>query len=297
MPTARQHHYIPQWYLGGFTDTGTADGFITVHDLKENRDFRTRPQGVGSQRDFNRVEIDGIEPDFLEKSWSQFEGDASQAVGRILEVGSLDNKEDLSYLLNLIALLAIRNPRARELVNRSQEQILRMMGQMTLANKESYEKIVASARADGVDIPDSVSYEQMKDFIDRDEYDIQIPRESNIQLELGLLNDIINLLHARKWSLFTPENEDSHFVSCDHPVALAWRDPEVSMPIGFGLRNTEVSFPINKRYLLVGVFEDDLESFYSVPDMMVAFANNERRRIAKRHVYSSSESYLYAMKK
>ena len=69
----------------------------------------------------------------------------------------------------------------------------------------------------------------------------------------------------------------------------------MSGPVGYGLKNTEVTFPINKHYMLVGIFEDELEPFYRVPDMIVAFANSERRRLAQRHVYSSNNSYLYAI--
>jgi len=82
-------------------------------------------------------------------------------------------------------------------------------------------QLMENARVDGVDIPTGVTYEQMRDFVERDAYKIQIPRESNIQLELGILKDIIKLLYNRKWSLFTPDNPDSHFVSCDHPVVLS----------------------------------------------------------------------------
>ncbi|NQV15674.1 DUF4238 domain-containing protein [bacterium] len=294
MATARRHHYIPQWYLTGFTDTGKADGFITVHDLVAGNDFRTRTQGVGVQRDFNRVDIPGLEPDVLEGKWSQFEGEASLAVGRILSVSNLEDKEDLSYLLNLVALLAVRNPRTRALMNSAQEQVLRLMGQMAFSTRESYEGLIARARADGVVLPETVPYEQMKDFIDRNEHEIQIRRESNIELELGVLDEIIKLLHARNWSLFTPKNQNSHFVSCDHPVVLAWKDEEIRGPIGFGLRNTEVIFPIDKSHLLIGTFEADLEPIHSVPDELVAIVNTNTRGNAQRHVYSSCKSYLYA---
>ena len=297
MSTARRHHYIPQWYLAGFTDTGTADGFVTVHDLIEDRDFRTKTHGIGAHRDFNRIEVEGHDPDALEQAWSQFEGDASQAAGRIIEAGNIENQKDLSYLLNLVALLAIRNPRSRLQMNQSQEQVLRLISQITLADMSRFERLIEQMRAEGINIPEGVTYEQMKDFIDRGEYDIHIPRESNIQLELGVIDTVINLLHKRKWSLYTPENPDLHFVSCDHPVVLSWRDEEMSGPIGFGLTNTEVTFPVSKMYMLIGIFEDDLDSFYEVSDMLVAFANSQRRSNAQRHVYSSTNSYLYATRR
>lgn len=86
-------------------------------------------------------------------------------------------------------------------------------------------------------------------------------------------------------------------MSCDHPVVLSWRDQEMSGPIGFGLTNTEVSFPVSKRYMLVGIFENDLDALYEVPDMTVAFANSQRKRNAQRHVYSSSDSYAFATRR
>lgn len=297
MPTARRHHYIPQWYLAGFTDTGTADGFITVHDLVEDRDFRTRPHGVGVHRDFNRIEVEGYDPDALEQAWSQFEGDASQAVGRIIDAGNLDNGDDLTYLLNLIALLTVRNPRFRGIQNQFLDRIFRSMGQQIVSSEQVFNRIIEQAREDGVDIPEDVSFEQMVAFVDRNEFDIQIPREQNIQQEIGVVGTVIDLLHRRNWSLYTPANPELHFVSCDHPVVLSWRDPDMRGPIGDGLLNTEVTFPINKKYLVIGVFEDDLNPFYEVPDISVAFANSQRRSNARRHIYSCTCSYLYATRR
>jgi hypothetical protein len=297
MPVARLHHYIPQWYLSGFTDTGTAEGYITVHDIVEDRDFRTRPRGVGGERDFNRVEVEGLSPDVLEQAWSDFETPASQAVSRIVDAGNLDNRDDLTYLLNLVALLAVRNPRFRNQMNQFLDRIARVMGQQIVASEERFNSLMVQARADGVDIPEDISYVQIRDFIDRNEYDIIIPREQNIQQELGVVGTVIDLLHRRNWSLFTPANSESHFVSCDHPVVLSWRDPNMRGPIGYGLTNTEVTFPINKKYLIVGVYEEDLDSFQEVGDEIVAFANTQRRNNALRHVYSSSESYLFANKR
>jgi len=294
MPAARHHHYIPRWYLSGFTDTGTADGFITVHDIIEERDFRTRTQGVGAVRDFNRVEIDGIDPDAFERALSSFETDASQAFDRIIDSGRIQDREDLIYLINTVALLAIHNPTMRNQMNDIQDRIMRMISQNAISSQSRYEKLITAMRSDGIEIPNGVTYEQVRDFIERDEYSINIPRESNIQNEMELLDPIINELVNRNWSLYTPENPNSHFVSCDNPVVLSWRNPEMRGPIGYGLTNTEVTFPVSKRYMIIGTFEDDLETFYRVPDTIVAFANTQRRSNAQRHVYSSNNSYLYA---
>lgn len=294
MSTARHHHYIPQWYLSGFTDTSTSEGYITVHDIVENRDFRTRPHGVGGERDFNRVEVEGLPPDALEQAWTKFETPASKAVRRIINAGNLDNRDDLTYLLNLVALLAARNPRFRGIQNQFLDRILRLMGQQIVANEERFKRIIYQARKDGVDIPEDVSYEQIKDFIDRNEFDIQIPREQNIQQEIDVVGTLINLLNRRNWSLYTPISPESHFVSCDHPVVLSWRDPNMQGSIGYGLTNTEVTFPISKKYLIIGIFENDLDPFYEVPNEIVAFANSQRLNSAQRHVYSSGNSYLFA---
>ena len=49
-------------------------------DFSTRKNFETTPRNVGGIRDFNRIEIEGYEPDALENAWSEFEGSAATAI-------------------------------------------------------------------------------------------------------------------------------------------------------------------------------------------------------------------------
>ena len=64
---ARSHHYVPAFYLAGFTDTGTRDGFLWVSDRETERTWRSKPDEAGCERDFYRIYLEGLRPDAVER--------------------------------------------------------------------------------------------------------------------------------------------------------------------------------------------------------------------------------------
>ena len=110
---ARNHHVGPQGYLAAFTDTGARGGKLCAFDFKTRRFFQTSPRNVAGHRDFNRISIDGLEMDGLEKAFGELEGRAVAIIRAICTDGCVPPDEEFSYVLNLISLLVIRNPKRR----------------------------------------------------------------------------------------------------------------------------------------------------------------------------------------
>jgi hypothetical protein len=54
---ARNHHFVPQFYLKGFAKPRSKDGKLIVFDLKNRKTFVTRTRNVAAKRDYNRVDI------------------------------------------------------------------------------------------------------------------------------------------------------------------------------------------------------------------------------------------------
>ena len=51
----RAHHFAPQCWLAGFTDTGEKDGRLWVTDLKRRKQWPSNPRNAAHRRDFYRV--------------------------------------------------------------------------------------------------------------------------------------------------------------------------------------------------------------------------------------------------
>jgi hypothetical protein len=70
---ARNHHWVPQCYLKGFSKGWSKNSQLHVVDAVAQRQFMTLPRNVASAQDFNRIDIEGVAPDHIETSLAKFE--------------------------------------------------------------------------------------------------------------------------------------------------------------------------------------------------------------------------------
>jgi hypothetical protein len=288
-PVARKHHYVPQAYLAAFTSTGTKDGQFCVLDVQSGRAFRTSPINVAAQRDFNRVDIDGHSPDAVESALAPFEGEAVAAIKRVIDTHSYPNDTDWNLILNLLALVAVRNPRMRESFNSSREQVLRRIGDLLISDKRLWERHMKGAREAGEELPD-ISFEEFKSFIERGQYDFVFYPEENLRVEFNALDEVLPLLGQRYWSVLIAPDDGPEFICCDHPVTLVWKGARQG-PVGYGLRNTEVFFPLGRRIGFYGVYESPLKEVVNCRPLNVGIMNQRLLNGAERHVYSAQETF------
>jgi hypothetical protein len=172
-PIARRHHYLPQAYLAAFTGTGLKDGQFNVLDVQSGRSFRTSPINVAAERDFNRVDIEGHSPDAMEQALAPFEAQAVAAIRKVIETGEFPNDHDWNWILNLLGLIAVRNPQRRESFNYSHEQVIHRIGDLLVSDKKIWDHHVKKARESGANIDDNVSFEDVKQFVKRRKYQIE----------------------------------------------------------------------------------------------------------------------------
>ena len=85
-----------------------------MFDREREKMYQAGIDNVAAQRDFNAIDIEGMNPDAFEKSISAFETELADALQRVVAVRSLANEEDRACQLNLVGLTALRNPRLRE---------------------------------------------------------------------------------------------------------------------------------------------------------------------------------------
>ena len=71
--TARNHHYVPRFYLRGFSDPNLQNEQLHVIDKGNRRHFVTTPPNIASQRDFYRINIQGYSMDAIERHLAQKE--------------------------------------------------------------------------------------------------------------------------------------------------------------------------------------------------------------------------------
>ena len=83
----RKHHYIPRFYLRGFSDRGFGDkrGKVCVVDLRGKKHFTTTAENIAHVRDYYAFESEDGSTDFRVETdfFNGVGGKAAQIIGKI----------------------------------------------------------------------------------------------------------------------------------------------------------------------------------------------------------------------
>ena len=287
--TARRHHYLTAAYLAGFTAGGKRGSQFFVVEPEGGRAFKTSPNNVGVQRDFNRVDIDGVSPDVIERALAPFEQQAVSAIDDVLKTETFPVFDSYQLILNLLCLFAVRNPHFRGSFNQARERVVGTVAELLVSDRKIWEQHVGRLE-NGSEMSAMVSFEQMKKFVQDKQYQVEFATDGNLAAEFEIFDQLLPLLGARDWSLFVAPEGGPELICSDHPVILRWKDGHQG-PIGFALRHTEVFFPLGRRAGLYGVFEDPQPQVVTMQPRHVAAMNDLSIRNAQRHIYSAQRSF------
>lgn len=286
----KRHHYVPQFYLRGFT--GKKDQLL-VTDRRKDETFRTAPDNVASQKHFNRIAVEGMHPNAVEKALAEFESEVAPALERIKEAKSLAMEEDKALLLNLLAAVALRNPWRRKEIGKIIDLAARRLLADKFATKEKWQRAVAEMKADGVwDEKAGVTFEDMQQAVKS--LKVDAPKELSIAIEIDQHDRLAELLWKRKWQLLKAADSSGGFVTTDDPVCLRWSDGQVhgGRSPGFGGEGTEVIFPLSTTLSLRGTF-DGPEDVIDADAAMVGQLNSLIISNAQNQVYAHDHSFKF----
>ncbi len=294
-PVARSHHYVPEFYLAGFTRSGSRDDFLFVHDRQEEKGWRQRPRELACERDYYRVEVEGIAPDAVEKALGEFEAQAADAVRRIREARELVAGEGFDTLLNFVAIQATRVPQFREMFEQNKVHFTKFHLRMVLGHPEAFEQFAEERRREGRELPPGMTRERLLEFLeDECRYTIEIPREASIKNMVEMAEHLLPVLAARRWMLMVSDDEEADFICSDRPVILIPTRADGPRFLGFGQTHTEVLMPLDRRMALVGHFGDDTGT-KGVDRICVGLFNQQMVDYSERFIYSPNEAILVSV--
>lgn len=294
---SRHHHYLSQCYLKGFTQGGSKNSKITVIDFKNKKKFETIPRNVGGMRDFNRVEIEGVDPEIVEKQQADFEGKVASALKRLEE--TLDfTGETRDLILELIGMLAIKSPQMREHLAKPLLALANQVIAQNFESKERWDEQIAILKEDTeVNTESIVPFEKMKSLFEQGAFKVAVNQEHQIHMELIGMQYIKDALQHRNWILIKPAKGAGEFITNDNPVSLTWIDnpPAPYISPGFGLKNTMVYFPVSKNLALIGEF-DIVDEVRTANPILVAILNNKIIANSYQRVIASKINFNYIAK-
>jgi hypothetical protein len=145
MAIARKHHYVPQMYLTGFTND--KDQCFVV-DASTRKPFISSTANIAAERDYNKIEAQGVPADALEKELGKFEGVIAPGIKRVRETGSFgESGKDREDIINLIALLAVRDPRTRNDMDKLYTELFQAMVATPFEDLARWDAVVEQLKA------------------------------------------------------------------------------------------------------------------------------------------------------
>lgn len=296
--TARRHHYVPQCYLKGFA-ADRDKGQLHAVDLRRLTVFATSTKNVAQERDFHSLADTNVDADALEKAFSGFESEVSCALERSIAAGAFDDIDDRSYILNLIALIAVKNPRVRANADRFRKRIYKTTMDLVVSSPDIWASHVRKAKAAGFIKPEAdTDYETMRAFVRGGAYDIVISPADHVINELDVFDGVLPLFFQRAWTVLRAPPGQTGFITSDQPVCLMWSEPPIRgrrrPPPGFGRPDTMVLFPLAPSLALIGTFEGD-DKVVDANDSQIADFNFAMIENARRQVYARDSDFLYRL--
>lgn len=281
-------------YLKNFaTGEGRKASLVAV-ELETGKLFKPRLRRIASEIDFNTVDINGEDPYAIEKAISAVEGEISPALQEVIAARGFPSDEHRTLLLNLMAMLAVRNPRVRSSVGKFIGDIHKTTLSLMLQSRERWESMKRQAVKDGAPEMPEVDYEDIKHAFQSGQIEVKANKNYLVKLDLDMVEPVLQALNRREWS-FLSALEGNQFVTSDDPVVLDFFDRRkrtlMSSP-GFGVGGTFVFFALSPDLAIYGPLDaPDLPA--ELDARAVARINGITMRHARRHALTQSENFMF----
>jgi hypothetical protein len=290
----RKHHYVPQFYLAGFTETGARDGRLYVLDRRTLRRWQSTPKNSAHQRDFHAIESGPVgDPMAVEKALSQVEGKWSAATRSVIRDKLLPSDDAVTDLFALVAFMALRVRRIRseikEFIDRASKDELRA----TFSSREGRENVRRALANQGNEL-DEAELADLAEFIERDAYEVNFDQTWEVQTMIGLSIRLLLVLGMRRWSLWVVAEDAPDLICSDSPVSLTWLTPSVEpYSPGFGKANTLVTMPLSRRLALASSFEPLMER--RIIERREVAEINSRTAMLATQLFSADPDFVWRM--
>jgi hypothetical protein len=289
---SKRHHFVSAFFLAGFTACDEKSGDLWVTDFETGKQFMRTPLTTGFQNDFHTVDVEGVEPDFVEKEiLAKIEDRVAPTIKWVRENRAMPTGERYYDLMYFIALIMVKTPRARGIIDQGVDWLNKLGLKQVLKTKERWNALQIEMNQAGIDVTENVSYEEMKAFVDKDDFTFKVDREWTLSAMMSSTEAVMPSLVTRNWSV--RHTSGGGLICSDHPTTCSFVGPAPAMwTPAPGLPNTEVQFPISRQVILIGSTDSPVVNGELRPKG-VAYHNARTLRQADRFAYSTEKDFIW----
>ncbi len=285
LPTtsAKDQHYIPKFYLKGFTDR--------EHQLWVFEKFKpmraSKPKQEAHRPDYYTHSEEGQRDETAENILKEAESRVAPIIHKLGSPQYVLTPENAGHLIVFVAFMFARVPCWREHLDNMAADVVRK-AQIRIANdKERFHKSVedfekSAGRSVGMD------YEELRQFILKGDYEIA---QKSVGFNLGVMLEcafhVMDVLRNFGYQrLYAPEG--MYFLTSDSPVFTIQPDGKGHAMVGMGFRwpGVEAYFPLNKRACL-RLTKGIQPSMVILKERNIEQINRLTMATATRYLYSS----------
>ena len=289
-----RHHYVPQFYLAGFTKSGTKDGHLYVLDKQLRKRWGpVTPNAIAYKRDFHKIDArPESDPMVIENAIGDIEAKCSTIIHKLIEQRKLPVGTDCDILLNFVALMAARVPAIRNTISAFTDGIMKNVLRNMLGSDAGWQQFVKACEASSTQV--TADQQEIKAIADSDDFTVDMDQTWHVGMMLELGSKLVPVLARRNWSIWLSENDAPDLICSDRPVCLTWLISQPPpFPPGFALPGTLVIMPINRRIAIAGTFEDQPANI-TMDKHDIATVNRATQEYANQ-IFSSEADFVWAM--
>lgn len=256
------HHYLPQYYLKGFTES--EDNMLWAFEKGNGNNFNTQVKKIANIKKFYSEEIE-------QKLADDIEGPGNIVLDKIRNREPIDDN-DKSVFSEYIAVMWKRVPRAKEDLK---NMAPRLADGISKKLNEDLDRFIRENPGKSAIIENRKK--EIKEILGQ--YATNPPED----IWLGnILPDrtprIVEAIKSMTWTFWVYDKEPA-FLTCDNPVFYF-------TSLGVGRAESEISFPISSHIVLWATWRDDLPwNFIDASTQIVKEINRRTADNASRFVF------------
>lgn len=253
MTKKRRHHYLPVFYLKGFVDPHN-EPYIWLYE-KGNPDVKkATARHIAVKKDYYSLTTPegNKDSETFENILAKIESRVSPIFRKIRNHKELNDQERWSFSF-FLAFIMVRVPNFRDNIEEVLGETAKRMNMILATDPRNFKAMIEKFEADrGEKI--GMPVEKFRKFMAEGQYENRATPQFGLGMATKTAINLIPIFFGMNWT-FLEATDDCKFVTSDNPLSYVdpKHDPNSFLGVGLLNKNTEVTFPISKDLMLLGM--------------------------------------------